>query len=53
MSSSRIRSIKWLGILAAVCSAVAAGAAGDLPTAIGIIGAALSSAGVLQPVQSG
>lgn len=46
MSTSRIRNIKWLGILAAICSALAAGAAGDYPTAVGIVGAALSSAGV-------
>lgn len=49
MSNSRIRNIKWLGIIAATCSAVAAAAAGDVPTAVGIIGAALSSAGVLGP----
>lgn len=49
MSSSRIRNIKWLGLLAAICSAVATGAAGDIPQAVGIIGAALASAGVLSP----
>lgn len=48
MSSSRVRNIKWLGFLSAVLSAVAAGAAGDYTTAAGIIGAALSSAGVLR-----
>lgn len=47
MSPSRVLNIKWLGILAAVCSAAAAIAAGDVPTAVGIIGASLSSAGVL------
>lgn len=51
MSTSRVRFIKWLGIFAAVCSAVAAVAAGDIPTAVGIIGASLSSAGVLAPDQ--
>lgn len=49
MSQSRIRNIKWLGAFAAVASAIAAGAAGDVNTALGIIGAALSSAGVLAP----
>lgn len=46
MSASRIRNIKWLGILAAISSALAAGAAGDYSTALGIVGAALSSAGI-------
>lgn len=49
MSHSRIRNIKLLGIIAAIASSVAAIAAGDIPTAVGIIGAALSSAGVLSP----
>lgn len=49
MSTSRVRNIKWLGIIAAVASAVAAAAAGDVATAIGIVGAALSSAGILTP----
>lgn len=49
MSQSRIRNIKWLGILAAAASAAAAGAAGDITTALGIIGASLSSAGVFAP----
>lgn len=46
MSSSRIRNIKWLGILSALASAIAAGASGDIATAVGIIGASLSSAGL-------
>lgn len=46
MSYSFIRNIKWLGVLAAACSAIAAVAAGDTPTAVGIIGASLSSAGI-------
>lgn len=49
MSKSRIRNIKWLGIVAALASSIAACAAGDFVTGMGIIGAALSSAGVLQP----
>lgn len=49
MSNSRVRNIKWLGIVAALASSVAACAAGDVVTGLGIIGAALSSAGVLQP----
>lgn len=52
MSHSRIRNIKLLGIIAAIASSVAAIAAGDIPTAFGIIGAALSSAGVLSPTPS-
>lgn len=52
MSNSRVRNIKWLGALAAVFSSAAAFAAGDVTTGIGIIGAALSSAGVLRPAIS-
>lgn len=53
MSDSRIRSIKWLGVLAAVASSIAAIIAGDIPTAVGIIGASLSSAGILsQPTHN-
>lgn len=49
MSNSCVRNIKWLGILAAFASSIAACAAGDVVTGLGIIGAALSSAGILQP----
>lgn len=49
MSSSRTRNIKWLGILAATFSAAAAIAAGDVVGGVGLIGAALSSAGVFTP----
>lgn len=47
MSSSRIRNIKWLGIVAALASSIAAFAAGDVTTGVGIISAALSSSSVL------
>lgn len=47
MSNSRIRSIKWLGGISAVTAAIAAYAAGDVVTAVGIISAALTSPSVL------
>lgn len=48
MNELSVRIVKWLGVIAAVASAAAAVVAGDVPTAVGIIGASLSSAGVLR-----